>query len=136
MIRIRNLVLAASLVCQCGLLSAAGQTTEPDNSGINKRDRDKSQPTADQQKENASDRELAKNVRHAITSDKGLSTYAHNVKVIVQDGAVTLRGPVRSDEEKRALEAKVTSVAGVRNVTNQLDVKGDKSGEKSDREQD
>jgi len=129
-------VLAASLVCQGSLLYAAGQTSEPDNSGVNKRDRDKVQPTADQQKENASDREVAKNVRRAITSDKGLSTYAHNVKVIVQDGTVTLRGPVHSDEEKRAVEAKATSVAGVRNVTNQLDVKGDKSGEKSDREED
>jgi osmotically-inducible protein OsmY len=46
-------------------------------------------------------------VRKAIVSDKALSTYAHNVKVVAQNGTVTLRGPVRSDEEK----AKVAQLA-------------------------
>ena len=55
--------------------------------------------------------------------DKSLSTYAHNVKVISQNGQVTLKGPVRSDEEKRAVEAKAAEVAGQDKVTSELDVK-------------
>jgi len=54
--------------------------TKPDNTKINKRDRDKNEPTADQQKENKTDRTLAKNIRRAIMEDKSLSTYAQNVK--------------------------------------------------------
>jgi hyperosmotically inducible protein len=55
--------------------------------------------------------------------DKSLSAYAHNVKVISQKGMVTLRGPVRSDEEKSTVEAKAAEIAGKDNVTNQLEVK-------------
>ena len=60
----------------------------------------------DQQKENQSDRELTAKVRQALVKDKSLSTYAHNVKIIAQDGIVTLKGPVRSEEEKKAVEEK------------------------------
>ena len=86
--------------------------TAPDNTKINKRDRDKNQPTADQQKENQSDRELARNIRHSLVKDKSLSSYAHNIKVVAQNGAITLKGPVRSAEEKQAVEAKAAEVAG------------------------
>ena len=86
--------------------------TAPDNTKINQRDRDKSAPTAEQQKENNSDRELARQVRHALVKDKSLSTYAHNIKVIAQDGVVTLKGPVHSDQEKQAVEAKAAEAAG------------------------
>jgi osmotically-inducible protein OsmY len=55
--------------------------------------------------------------------DKSLSTYAHNVKIITQNGQVTLKGPVRSEEEKRAIEAKAAEVAGDSKVTSELDVK-------------
>jgi len=58
--------------------------------------------------------------------DKSLSTYAHNVKIISQHGKVTLKGPVRSDEEKKSIEDKATEVAGAGNVTNQLTVKPEK----------
>ena len=54
--------------------------------------------------------------------DKGLSTYAHNVKVIARDGQVTLKGPVRSDAEKLAVEAKATEVVGAGRVVNELSV--------------
>ena len=55
--------------------------------------------------------------------DKSLSTYAHNVKIISQNGNVTLKGPVRSEDEKRAIEAKAAEVAGGNNVTNELEIK-------------
>jgi hyperosmotically inducible protein len=55
--------------------------------------------------------------------DKSLSTYAHNVKVVTQDGQVTLKGPVRSEDEKKAIEAKATEVAGDGKVTSELNIK-------------
>ena len=104
-----------------------GQQSAPDNSKTNKRDRDKSSPTADRQRMNSMDSDLAKRIRSAITDDKSLSTYAHNIKIIAQDGKVTLKGPVRSEEEKSAIEAKATEVAGAGNVINQLEVAPPKS---------
>ncbi len=89
-----------------------GATAAPDNTGKNQRDRNASEPTADQQKENETDRELARQIRRALVKDKSLSTYGHNIKVISQNGVVTLKGPVNSDEEKRAIESKAAEVAG------------------------
>ena len=104
-----------------------GQQSAPDNSKTNKRDRDKSSPTADRQKMNPTDRDLAKRIRSAIVDDKSLSTYAHNIKIVAQDGKVTLKGPVRSEEEKSAIETKATEVAGAGNVVNQLEATPPKS---------
>ena len=83
--------------------------------------------TADSQKMDKADRDLTKNIRHAIIGDKTLSTYAHNVKIISRDGMVTLKGPVRSDDEKAAVEKAAVGVAGDGKVTNQLTVAPGKS---------
>jgi hyperosmotically inducible protein len=96
--------------------------TPADNTKVNSRDREKGAVTADQQRENAGDRDVARKIRQSLMKDKGLSTYAHNVKVIAQGGQVTLKGPVRSDEERRAVEEKATEVAGAGHVTNQMSV--------------
>jgi hypothetical protein len=95
------------------------QQTPPDNTKQNK---DQTNPTADQQKMNPADRAITQKIRKAIHEDTTLSTYAHNVKIITQDGKVTLRGPVRSEEEKSNIEAKAVAVAGQGNVTNQLEI--------------
>src|SRR5208283_6056796 len=89
--------------------SESMQTPAGDNTKMNQQDR---QVTAGQQKDNPSDRQLTQQVRQAIMQDKSLSTYAHNVKVISQNGTVTLKGPVRSEDEKQAIEAKANEVAG------------------------
>ncbi len=100
-------------------------TAAPDNTGKNQRDRNASEPTADQQKENETDRELARQIRRALVRDKSLSTYGHNVKVIAQNGVVTLKGPVNSDEEKRAIESKAAEVAGgSEKVRSEIEVSG------------
>jgi osmotically-inducible protein OsmY len=119
----RLLTLFAAFVLSIGVMAAQdssnnGQNTTPDNTKTN---RARSQ-NADQQKESASDRTLTQQIRKAIMSDKTLSSYAHNVKIITQNGHVTLVGPVRSDEEKSTVEAKAAEVAGASNVTNQLEV--------------
>jgi len=72
---------------------------------------------------NPGDRETTKQIRQAIVKDKSISTYGHNVKVITQGGMVTLKGPVRSEEEKQSIEAKAKEVAGPDKVTHELEVK-------------
>ena len=108
--------------CSVIALPAVAQQTSPDNTKVNKADRAKGAVTADQQKENAADRELAKKIRQSVVGDKSLSTYAHNVKIVAQNGQVTLKGPVRSDAEKTAIEAKATEIAGAGKVTNEITV--------------
>jgi len=90
---------------------------------VNERDRIKNEPTGDQQKENRSDRDITQQIRQEILKDKSLSTYAHNVKIITQNGMVTLKGPVRSEDEKKTVEAKASEVAGENKVTSELDIK-------------
>jgi osmotically-inducible protein OsmY len=94
-------------------------STAPDNSSQNK----KNDKTADNQKENGSDRETTQKIRQSIVADKSLSTYAHNVKIITQGGQVTLKGPVKSESEKEAIASKAADVAGTGKVNNQLTVK-------------
>ncbi len=98
------------------------QQVPADNTKVNQRDRSKDEPTADQQKENSNDRELTRQIRRMIVKDKSLSTDAHNVKIITQNGSVTLKGPVKSDEEKQSIEAKATQIAGPGKVNNELQV--------------
>jgi hyperosmotically inducible periplasmic protein len=114
--------MAAALVFVFAAISPGlGQTTPtpPDNTKANRGDQG---PTADQQKENTADRELTSKVRKAITDNKALSTYAKNVKIIAQDGKVTLRCPVRSQEEKSAIASTAEEVAGTGNVTSEITI--------------
>lgn len=115
-------LLAAAALCAGPTGIRAQQPKPADNTKTNERDRVQSEPTADQAKNNRSDRELMKNIRKAIIQDKSLSTYAHNVKIIAQSGKVTLKGPVRSEDEKSTIEQKATEVAGAGNVTNEITV--------------
>ena len=79
--------------------------------------------TADQQKMNAADRKLTASIRRSVMADKTLSLYAHNVKIISQDGTVTLRGPVRSDDEVRSIVSKATAITNsAEKVINQMTV--------------
>jgi hyperosmotically inducible periplasmic protein len=114
--------LLLSSACSLLVLPAAAQQTPPDNTKVNKADRAQGAVTADQQKETEADRDLTKKIRQAVVGDKALSTYAHNVKIVSQDGQVTLKGPVRSEAEKASIEAKATEIAGAGKVTNQITV--------------
>jgi osmotically-inducible protein OsmY len=104
---------------------AAMQNRPPDNTATNKQDREANSPTADQAKNNMSDRDMMKNIRRDVVSDKSISTYGHNVKIIASHGKVTLKGPVHSEDEKRAIEEHARKYAGDGNVDNQITVKGD-----------
>jgi hyperosmotically inducible protein len=103
------------------------QQEQPDNTKMNKGDASKDATTADQQKMNPTDRAISQKIRAEIMKDKSLSTYAHNVKIITQDGKVTLKGPVRSQDEKATIESKATAIAGDGNVTSQIEIAPPKS---------
>jgi hyperosmotically inducible protein len=113
------LALGASLMATPVVRQQDPQQPAPDNT---KRNKDQTDPSADQQKMNPTDRAITQKIRKAIHDDKSLSTYAHNIKIITQDGKVTLRGPVRSEDEKNNVQAKAAEVAGPDNVTNQLEI--------------
>ncbi len=97
-------------------------TQAADNTKANKGQAGKS-PTADQGKNNSSDLQIMQKIRKAVVGDKSLSSYAHNVKIIAENGKVTLKGPVRSEDEKTSIEQKAVDVAGSGNVTNEITIK-------------
>jgi hyperosmotically inducible protein len=115
-----TLFLGASLLA--GAVPQSGQQPAPDNTKNNQGDASKDAMTADQQKMNPADRNTSKQIRKAIMQDQSLSTYAHNIKIITRDGKVTLKGPVRSEEDRANIEAKAVAVAGADNVTNKLEI--------------
>jgi hyperosmotically inducible periplasmic protein len=126
------LVLGGCLLLGSSLPATGIRTQDPqqpaaDNTKNNKGDQSPGAMTADKQKMNPADRDMTKKIRAALHSDSSLSPYAHNIKIISQDGKVTLKGPVRSDDEKSAIEAKATEIAGQGNVTNSLTVAPPKS---------
>lgn len=94
----------------------------PDNSGQNK-DKPNQALSADKQSNNKGDREITANIRKSLMADKSLSMYAHNVKIITKNGAVTLKGPVKSEEEKAKVAEVAAGVVSADKVTNQITVK-------------
>jgi len=116
------MIAGAPLATHAQDQSSPSSATAPDNSARNKADTNKTN-TADNQKENTSDRQITQKIRRSIVSEKSLSTYAHNVKIITQGGQVTLKGPVRDDNEKQTIASKAADVVGAEKVNNQLTVK-------------
>jgi hyperosmotically inducible protein len=98
------------------------QQTAPDNTGRNVRDRSPDSVTAGDQSESEPDRTVTQQVRQALVADDSLSTNGKNVKVITIDGVVTLRGPVKDEQEKAKIAGKAQQVAGVKRVENQLEI--------------
>jgi osmotically-inducible protein OsmY len=119
-----TLAASAVLAVVCSVCPSLGmaqtdQSTSPDNSGMNA-DHKK---TADNQPNSSDDRLTTAKVRKAIIADKELSSYAHNIKIITMNGKVTLKGPVKSEEEKQRITSDLANVIPAENVTNQLTVK-------------
>jgi osmotically-inducible protein OsmY len=117
------LCLPGSPSVQASAQTGSAQTPDtskpPDNSKQNKNHAE----TADDQTNGKSDRLTTQKIRKAIVGDKNLSTYAHNVKIITTNGAVTLKGPVQSEDEKQKVASEAASVVGADKVTNELTVK-------------
>ena len=92
-----------------------------DNTDKNERDRSGATLTPGDQGESEADRSVTQHVRSALVGDDGLSSNGKNVKIVTQDGVVTLRGPVKSAEEKAAVATLARGVSGVKRVDNQLE---------------
>jgi hyperosmotically inducible protein len=120
-----RLVLCSSLL-GVGTLAMAqdSRPLAPNNSGVNVRDRASGAMTAGQQSSAKSDVELTREVRRSVVKDDQLSMMAHNVKIVSSSGTVTLRGPVKTREEKTVIGHKARTIAGKGMVDNQLEVIG------------
>lgn len=120
-----TLILSVALLgVGTGTMAQNSPPVAPDNSGVNLRDRAPGAMTADQQSNAKSDVELTREIRSAVVKDSSLSTLAHNVKIVSVNGSVTLRGPVKTAEEKTVIASKAQAIAGADKVVNQLEVKG------------
>ena len=96
-------------------------TLDKDNTGVNDRDRSGAAKTPIDQNENQKDIDVTAAIRKRVVDTK-LSVNAQNVKIMTQNGKVTLRGPVKSAEEKKQLEEIAHEVAGAGNVDSQLEI--------------
>jgi len=119
-----NAVIAATFLCLAGtvtspVLAQDSTQTAPDNSAHNQGQ----MKTADSQTNAKADRMTTAQIRKAIIADKDLSMYAHNVKIITLNGAVTLKGPVKSEEEKQKVASDAAGVVSADKVMNRLTVK-------------
>jgi len=102
--------------------ATAQETADADNTGINERDRQPGAATADTQLNDKEDIALTSKIRRSIVSDRALSLSAHNVKIVSRNGAVTLKGPVKTASEKKTIEDKASALAGASKVTSELEV--------------
>ncbi|MEJ7593233.1 MAG: BON domain-containing protein [Planctomycetaceae bacterium] len=101
--------------------TTANRPVYPDNSETNTRDRDDSAKLPIDQNENTTDIGITAEIRSQVVDTK-MSVDAQNVKIITQDGRVTLRGPVKTAEEKQRIEEIAQAVAGKEKVDSQLEV--------------
>ena len=113
------LLILAGAVLGCDI--AKQSSTVKDNSAVNQRDQSDSAKTPFDQNENQKDIDITANIRKQVVDTK-MSVNAQNVKIITQDGKVTLRGPVASAEEKSRIESIARKVAGDSNIDSQIDV--------------
>ncbi|HWN82201.1 MAG TPA: BON domain-containing protein [Candidatus Udaeobacter sp.] len=101
-------------------------STDPTNTAVNERDRNAANPTPGDQSMSEQDTKLTQSIRQLVMDDESLSMTAKNIKIIAIDGRVTLRGPVKSEAEKAAIQAKAEQVAGPSQIDNQLEIAPDK----------
>ncbi len=100
--------------------------TAADNTAKNERDRSGQTKTAGDQSNRPEDIEITAAIRRSVVGEKSLSMTAKNVKIITANGMVTLRGPVKSAQEKATIAKLAKSAAGKAEIDNQLEVKASK----------
>jgi osmotically-inducible protein OsmY len=103
---------------------AADEKTNPENTETNARDRSGETETSGDQSNSSADLKITQAIRQALMKDSDLSTTAKNIKIITDNGQVTLRGPVKNAQEKAKIDQLARSAAGGAKIVDQLDVKG------------
>lgn len=101
---------------------ATGQTAKRDNSAVNSRDQSAAELTAQDQSATEQATNTTRLIRHQLTKDSTLSTYAKNVKIIVIGDRITLKGPVKSDTEKLSIVRTANNVAPQYKIDNQIEI--------------
>ncbi len=113
-----------SIVAFTSPVIAADETkADADNTKKNERDRSGETKTPFDQSNAPEDLKTTQAIRQALMKDDGLSATAKNIKIITSGGHVTLRGPVKSAEERTKIDKLAKSAAGHAKVENQLEVK-------------
>ena len=120
----RALLVLACLSTVSVAAMAADDKTKPDNTAINERDRSRETQTSGDQSNSSADLKTTQAIRQALMKDSELSTTAKNIKIITNNGQVTLRGPVKNPQEKAKIDQLARSAAGGAKIDDQLDVKG------------
>ena len=120
------LTLACLSALSLAGLAADDKKAEPDNTATNERDRSSEAKTSGDQSNSSADLKITQAIRQALMKDPELSTTAKNIKVITVNGQVTLRGPVKTAQEKAKIDQIARSAAGRAQIADQLDVKGSK----------
>lgn len=120
----QTLLLLACLSTVSLAAMAADDKTKPDNTAINERDRSGETETSGDQSNGSADLKITQAIRQALVKDSELSMTAKNVKIITNNGQVTLRGPVKNEQEKARIDQLAKSAAGKPKIDDQLDVKG------------
>jgi hyperosmotically inducible protein len=108
---------------------SAWSADEADNSKRNVQDRQEQSVTPGDQGDSEADVNTTKEIRRQVVANDSFSTNAKNVKIITREGVVTLRGPVKSADEKAAIVAIATKAPGVTKVDDQLEVEGERGSE-------
>ncbi len=94
----------------------------PDNTAVNKRDRNDATLTPMDQGESDADVKMTQEIRRAVMDSDQLSFSAKNVKIITRNGKVTLRGTVPSARERTTIQDAAKARAGANAVDNQIEV--------------
>jgi osmotically-inducible protein OsmY len=103
--------------------TTSGEPAKPaDNTGVNERDKGGATMLPTDQAENPTDRDITAGIRKQVVGDDNLSMQAKNVKIITTGQVVTLRGPVKTEAEKKAIGEYAARAANVKRVDNQLEV--------------
>ena len=118
------LVLTCLSALSLAALADDNEKTKPDNTATNERDRSGETKTSGDQSNSSADLKITQAIRRALMKDRELSATAKNIKVITANGAVTLRGPVKTAQEKARVDQIARSAAGGARIDDQLDVKG------------
>lgn len=99
------------------------KTWEADNTGVNRRDRQQNKLTAEHQaRASRKDDEITRRIRENLVKNDEISIYGQNVKIITLGGVVTLRGPVKSESEKKSIARMAQQIQGVTTVQNELEI--------------
>ena len=118
------LALACLSALSLAAFAADDEKAKPDNTATNERDRSGETQTSGDQSNSSADLKITQNIRRALMKERELSTMAKNIKVVTANGQVTLRGPVKSAQEKAKVDQITRSAASGAQIDDQLEVKG------------